>query len=88
MKYRLFIAFMLLLGVCAQAQTWTAGDVEAIIEKVNDTWQAAYPQHERAFWDNAVYHTGNMAAYALLQKRAWAEYSERETNPTKWKYKN
>ena len=99
MKYRLFIAFMLLLGVCAQAQTWTAGDVEAIIEKVNDTWQAAHPQHERAFWDNAVYHTGNMAAYALLQKQAWAEYSEvwakhnlwqgaRETNPAKWKYKN
>ena len=99
MKYRLFIAFMLLLGVCAQAQTWTAGDVEAIIEKVNDTWQAAHPQHERAFWDNAVYHTGNMAAYALLQKRAWADYSEvwakhnlwqgaRETNPEKWKYKN
>lgn len=99
MKYRFFIAFMLLLGVCTQAQTWTAGDVEAIIEKVNDTWQAAHPQHERAFWDNAVYHTGNMAAYALLQKRAWAEYSEawakhnlwqgaRETNPAKWKYKN
>lgn len=99
MKYRLFIAFMLLLGVCAQAQTWTAGDVEAIIEKVNDTWQATHPQHERAFWDNAVYHTGNMAAYALLQKRAWADYSEawakhnlwqgaRETNPAKWKYKN
>lgn len=99
MKYRLFIAFMLLLGVCAQAQTWTSGDVEAIIEKVNDTWQATHPQHERAFWDNAVYHTGNMAAYALLQKRAWAEYSEawakhnlwqgaRETNPAKWKYKN
>ena len=99
MKYRLFIAFMLLLGVCAQAQTWTSGDVEAIIEKVNDTWQATHPQHERAFWDNAVYHTGNMAAYALLQKRAWAEYSEawakhnlwqgaRETNPEKWKYKN
>ena len=99
MKYRLFIAFMLLLGVCAQAQTWTAGDVEAIIEKVNDTWQAAHPQHERAFWDNAVYHTGNMAAYALLQKQAWADYSgawakhnlwqgARETNPAKWKYKN
>ena len=99
MKYRLFIAFMLLLGVCAQAQTWTSGDVEAIIEKVNDTWQATHPQHERAFWDNAVYHTGNMAAYALLQKRAWVEYSEawakhnlwqgaRETNPAKWKYKN
>jgi len=99
MKYRLFIAFMLLLGVCAQAQTWTSGDVEAIIEKVNDTWQATHPQHERVFWDNAVYHTGNMAAYALLQKRVWAEYSEawakhnlwqgaRETNPTKWKYKN
>ena len=99
MKYRLFIAFMLLLGVCSQAQTWTSGDVEAIIEKVNDTWQAAHPQHERAFWDNAVYHTGNMAAYALLQKQAWADYSEawakhnlwqgaRETNPAKWKYKN
>ena len=99
MKYRLFIAFMLLLGVCAQAQTWTSGNVEAIIEKVNDTWQATHPQHERAFWDNAVYHTGNMAAYALLQKRAWADYSEawakhnlwqgaRETNPAKWKYKN
>ena len=45
MKYRLFIAFMLLLGVCAQAQTWTAGDVEAIIEMVNYTWLAAHPLH-------------------------------------------
>ena len=30
------------------------------IDLVNSNWQNSHPEHGRAFWDNAAYHTGNM----------------------------
>ena len=73
----------------------TAGSVIGIVCRVNDTWQQAHGAPEyggtkkglSAFWDNAVYHTGNMEVVKLLQdfgdtmqaqrymgySRAWAE---------------
>ena len=70
-----------------------------IIEKVNNRYQAAVKPEHRAFWDDAVYHTGNMEAYKLLGKAQWREYSDKwarhnnwsgatERDPSKWKYKN
>lgn len=62
----------------------TAADVKEIIVKVNDAWQQGHPGPEyggtkkglSAFWDNAVYHTGNMEACRLftgekLSQIAW-----------------
>lgn len=81
------------------AQQWSAEEVNEIITKVNDTWQKNNPKHGRSFWDNAVYHTGNMEAYALLKKQEWRDYSAawgeqnkwmgaQEKDNAKWKYKN
>ena len=82
-------------------------EVMNIITRVNDTWQQSHGAPEyggtkaglSAFWDNAVYHTGNMEAYSLMKTQAWYDYSfawaeknnwcgATETDNSKWKYKN
>ena len=68
-----------------------------LIKKVNAYWQAAYPPQQRAFWDWAAYHTGNMEAYFLTKNEdyrryseAWAEHNEwkgaKNNNKPEWKY--
>lgn len=98
----LFIAMM-----CMNVSAETTAEIKDIIRRVNNTWQESHPGPEyggtkaglSAFWDNAVYHTGNMEAYALLKEQKWLDYSmawaERnnwmgasEPDQTKWKYKN
>ncbi len=67
------------------------------IDKVNIYWQTTHPQHERAFWDNAAYHTGNMEVFFLTgnvdyyaYSEAWAEHNEwkgaKSDNKEEWKY--
>lgn len=79
----------------AKAESWE--EVADIVCKVNDYWQANHPEHGRAFWDNAAYHTGNMEAYILTRKpeyleysKAWAEHNEwkgaKSDNKEEWKY--
>ena len=82
-------------------------EVMNIITRVNDAWQQSHGAPEyggtkaglSAFWDNAVYHTGNMEAYDLMKTKAWYDYSfawaeknawlgATERDNTKWKYKN
>ena len=41
-------------------------EVLEIIKKVNSTWQTSHAEPGNAFWDNAVYHTGNMEVVKLL----------------------
>ncbi len=73
-------------------------EVLTIIEKVNDHWQTTHPDPGNAFWDNAAYHTGNIAAFKALKKKSYKEYSEKwaeqnhwkgatSGNKTAWKYK-
>ena len=57
----------------------------AMIARVNDHWQATTPATERAFWDVAVYHTGNMAAYQATGNEAYRRYSERWAEANQWK---
>lgn len=70
-----------------------------IVEKVNSHWQETNKPEVNAFWDNAVYFTGNMEAYRLTGKAAYLDYSDKwarhnkwsgatEADPAKWKYKN
>lgn len=72
-------------------------DVRSLIVKVNDHWQQSHPEHGRAFWDNAAYHTGNIEAYKvtgldryLNYSREWAEHNRwmgaGSFNPENWKY--
>ncbi len=69
-----------------------------IIDKVNGHWQAANKPEVNAFWDNAVYFTGNMEAYRLTGNAKYLEYSDKwarhnkwsgatEPDPAKWQYK-
>lgn len=72
-------------------------EVKDVIIKVNDCWQAEHPTHGRAFWDNAAYHTGNIAAYNITGDEKYLQYSTdwavrnqwqgaKSTNKAKWKY--
>lgn len=103
-KLFLFAAVMLLsMNIMAQ----NANDVKTMIRNVNNAWQTAHPGPEfggtkrglSAFWDNAVYHTGNMEAYQLLRDLNWLQYAfswadrnnwcgATEKDNTKWRYKN
>lgn len=70
-----------------------------IVEKVNNHWQETNKPEVKAFWDDAVYFTGNMEAYRLTGNAAYLDYSDKwarhnrwsgatETDPAKWQYKN
>jgi hypothetical protein len=70
-----------------------------IVTKVNNHWQETHKPEVKAFWDDAVYFTGNMEAYRLTGKAGYLGYSDKwarhnrwsgatETDASKWKYKN
>ena len=72
-------------------------EVLSIINKVNNYWQTNHLPTERAFWDVAAYHTGNMEAYFITGNEAYKKYSEtwaahnqwkgaKSDNKTTWKY--
>lgn len=98
-KTKLMIAVMLLAWGSVSAQNWKPEEVKTIIANVNNSWQKRHPANrDRAFWDPAVYHTGNMEAYFLTKNKAfldysliWAEHNDwmgaTEPDPTKWLYK-
>jgi unsaturated rhamnogalacturonyl hydrolase len=60
-------------------------EVQAIITKVNDHWQATNAPQQRAFWDVAAYHTGNMAAYSVTKNEKYRQYSEAWAEHNQWK---
>lgn len=62
-----------------------AKEVIDIIHKVNRYWQTNHPEHGRAFWDNAAYHTGNMEAYFLTKVPEYRAYSEGWADHNQWK---
>jgi len=61
------------------------GQVLAAIARANDYWQGHHAPQQRAFWDEAAYHTGNMAAYALTGKQAWLAYSTAWAEHNDWR---
>ena len=62
----------------------TQKKVLSVIDKVNDYWQSTHPNPGWAFWDEAAYHTGNMAAYRVTKKDAYKNYSEKWAEKNKW----
>lgn len=91
-RLRLFTGLLLLLVFSSCAATkgrkafGTSKDsVLAIINKVNAYWQANHAPQQRAFWDHAAYHTGNMAAYQLTRNEAYRKYSEDWAVHNEWK---
>ena len=106
MKNILFCAIAFCLSSLSVAAD-EKSEVMDIITRVNNTWQQSHGAPEyggtkaglSAFWDNAVYHTGNMEAYSLMKTQAWYDYSfawaeknawfgATEKDNSKWKYKN
>lgn len=106
MKIKLLFSLLLFLQ-----SLFTFADKKAevmdIITRVNNAWQQSHGAPEyggtkaglSAFWDNAVYHTGNMEAYDLMKTQTWYDYSfawaeknnwygATETDNSKWQYKN
>ncbi|MCD8304846.1 MAG: glycoside hydrolase family 88 protein [Prevotellaceae bacterium] len=72
-------------------------EVEDLIFKANNYWQTQNPTHGDYFWNRAVYHIGNMAAYDvtgdedyLSYTKAWAEqnnyWGATGTDKQRWRY--
>lgn len=68
-----------------------------IINKVNKYWQQTHPVPDRAFWNPAAYHTGNIEAYKITNNPDYLEYSKtwaikneykgaKSDNKSNWKY--
>lgn len=87
------------LTVTSMTELPTKASVINILNTVNQTWQTKNPSHGDYFWNRAVYHIGNMAAYEatgdgvyLDFSTAWATknnwWGATGTNNANWKYKN
>jgi unsaturated rhamnogalacturonyl hydrolase len=72
-------------------------NIIAIINKVNAHWQTTHLNPDRAFWNPAAYHTGNIEAYKVTgnkdyldYSKTWAEKNEykgaKSDDKSKWKY--
>ena len=96
MKKILVASVVFLLALASYGQT--KQELVAMIEKVNNVWQANHRPQCRAFWDNAAYFTGNQAAYELTKRQeyldyalAWANFNQwkgaKQTDKSKWEYK-
>lgn len=60
-------------------------DVLHILTTVNDTWQQRNPTHGNYFWNRAVYHVGNMAAYAVTQNPQYLDFSTAWAEHNQWR---
>ncbi len=98
MRKFLLLTLLLPLNLLVVGQNLpTKHEIYDIVKKVNDHWQASNPYQGRSFWDNAAYHTGNMAAYELTginrfkkYSTEWGELNEwmgaKSDNPEEWRY--
>lgn len=87
------------LSATSMTELPTMANVINILNTVNQTWQEKNPSHGDYFWNRAVYHIGNMAAYEATGdgvyrdfSTAWATknnwWGATGTNKANWKYKN
>ncbi|MBO0951820.1 glycoside hydrolase family 88/105 protein [Fibrella forsythiae] len=95
-RYTTTLFLLISFALVAQKKP-VAADVLSAVQRANEYWQATYPTHGRAFWDNAAYHTGNIELYSLTKNDAYRRYSEawaehnqwmgaKEPDKAKWKY--
>ena len=88
MKKIVFTLASWVVGVlmpCFAQHNMSADDVVDMIHKVNMHWQKTHPEHGRAFWDNAAYHTGNMEVFFLTGNPDYYDYSEAWAEHNEWK---
>lgn len=102
-KIRLSLLAWLLTSLVTPVQSrdlqQRISEAMSMIRRANNYWQQRHRAEVSAFWDNAVYHTGNMEACRLMSEKAWLDYSLRwadhnrwmgatETDPSKWRYRH
>ncbi|MCD8165123.1 MAG: glycoside hydrolase family 88 protein [Bacteroides sp.] len=89
MKQLTIIILLLLIVGCTgktrRETSQTSEEVVRIIHQVNSYWQKHHPPQEWAFWDNAVYHTGNMEAYFLTEDPRYLQYATDWAIHNEWK---
>ena len=78
-------ALLLFATSCFNKEKETEQDVLDLIHEVNGLYQSTHPAQVRSFWDDAVYHTGNMEVYALTKTPAYLQYSIDWANHNNWK---
>ncbi len=78
------LTFLLLISFSEAKNTPNKSEIFDIITKVNNHWQQSHPNPGNAFWDNAAYHTGNMAAYFITKNEDFRAYSEKWAEQNKW----
>lgn len=73
-------------------------DVLETLSEVNDKWQAEHDvAGQNAFWHNATYHIGNLAAWQVTKKEQYLNYTlkwadnnqwsgAKSENPEEWKF--
>lgn len=88
--YSICLLGLLFLSCTSQRKATTASgmskdEVMAVIRKVNGYWQTNHSPKQRAFWDWAAYHTGNMEAYFLTKDEKYRQYSEAWAEHNEWK---
>jgi unsaturated rhamnogalacturonyl hydrolase len=87
MKYRntVFLWFCFLF-VNVNAQTIPSKqEVIRTMTSVNDYWQANNSAYGRSFWDNSVYHVGNLAAYRVTGRKDYLYYTLFWSARNQWK---
>ncbi len=91
LRLHFLLGALIILGVsscCTQEEVNnlpTKQEVKEIMIKVNDHWQGNHADPGRSFWDNAAYHTGNIAAYQITGKEEYKDYSVNWAEKNQWK---
>ena len=50
-------------------------EVVEMMQRANQYWQRQNPRHSNSFWNRAVYHTGNIAAYEVTKDVGFLDFS-------------
>ena len=81
------VALLLLAASCSNKKenTETSEELLEIIHRVNQRYQSMHKPQVRSFWDNAVYHTGNMEVCALTGNKDYLQYSIDWADYNQWK---
>ncbi|MFV0521154.1 MAG: glycoside hydrolase family 88 protein [Mangrovibacterium sp.] len=85
MRRALLVIMVALLASCTnQQKIEKIAEVKGLIKLVNDKWQQEHTDPGRAFWHQAAYQTGNMAAYQATKEQKYLDYSTKWAEQNKW----
>lgn len=80
-----FILCLFLIGQLSFAQNIKQKAVLDQLNLVNTYWQSQHKPQVWAFWDQAAYHTGNMALYKIRPSKTYLDYTEDWAEFNAWK---